>query len=78
MAQEVQPAYMAFDKAIGAINGTQSGQPSPWAVDAWEWGKEGQITDGTRPRDNITRQEAVTMLYRYHLRGFKPEGAKQP
>lgn len=40
--------------------------PSNWAKEAWEWAKKEGITDGTRPKDNVTREELVTMLYRYH------------
>jgi len=38
--------------------------PSDWARDAWAWAKEAGITDGTRPRDNITREQVAVMLYR--------------
>lgn len=71
VAQEVQPAYMAFDEAIAVIKGTQGDQPSPWAADAWQWAKQQGITDGTRPEANVTRQEVVAMLHRYHLVNFK-------
>lgn len=37
---------------------------APWAEQAWLWGISGGVTDGKRPDDPITRQEAVTMLYR--------------
>jgi len=38
---------------------------SPWAREAWEWAVENGITDGTRPKDAATREEVVTMLYRF-------------
>lgn len=38
---------------------------SDWAVEAWNWAKEKAITDGKRPKDNATREEIVTMLYRF-------------
>ena len=44
---------------------------SDWAKDAWEWGKEKGITDGTRPGAEMTREEMVTMLYRYDQKGGK-------
>ncbi len=37
---------------------------SPWAMEAWNWAKEMGITDGTRPRDYMTREEGITILYR--------------
>ena len=39
--------------------------PSDWAKEAWEWAKKDGICDGTRPKDNATREELVTMLYRF-------------
>jgi len=39
-------------------------KPSDWAKDAWNWAKEKGITDGTRPKDNATREQTVTMLHR--------------
>ena len=44
-------------------------EPSAWAKEAWEWAKRVGITDGTNPKDNATRQEVVTMLYRYSKGG---------
>ena len=38
---------------------------SDWAKEGWNWAKEKGITDGERPKDNMTREEMVTMLYRY-------------
>lgn len=40
--------------------------PSGWAKEAWEWAKKEGITDGTRAKDTMTREEMVTMLHRYH------------
>ena len=45
-------AYMEMDEV------------SDWARDAWRWVKEKGISDGARPKDNITREEVWTMLYR--------------
>ena len=39
-------------------------KPSGWAVKAWQEGIDKGITDGTRPKDNITREEAITMILR--------------
>lgn len=43
--------------------------PSEWAADAWAWGIKNGITDGTMPRSAITREQVITMLYRYHNMG---------
>ena len=37
-----------------------------WASDALAWGTSNKITDGTRPLDYVTRQELITMLYRFN------------
>ena len=37
---------------------------SEWAQDAYRWVKGTGISDGSRPRDNVTREELWTMLYR--------------
>ena len=57
---------VAKELAGGASPVTQDkNQPSSWAKVAWEWGKGNGVTDGTRPRDAITREEVITMLYNY-------------
>lgn len=38
---------------------------SEWAKESWNWAKKNNITDGKRPCDSMTREEMVTMLYRY-------------
>lgn len=53
---------LLFPKEVLA-NGSHNA-PSEWAKEAWEWGTNYDITDGTRPKDNITREEVVTMLHR--------------
>lgn len=53
----------------GGIEVEDKNTPSTWAKEAWEWAKKEKITDGTRPKENITREEVITMLYRF--RGVK-------
>ncbi|MGO4890272.1 N-acetylmuramoyl-L-alanine amidase [Anaerobacillus sp. MEB173] len=38
---------------------------SNWAKSSWEWATKEGITDGTRPKDLLTREEFITMLHRY-------------
>ena len=38
--------------------------PSEWAKEYWEQAIKDRVTDGTRPHDNITREEAIVMMYR--------------
>lgn len=33
---------------------------------SWDWGQNVGLTDGSRPDDPITRQESITMLYRFY------------
>ena len=40
-------------------------EPSDWAKEAWEWATKAEITDGIAPKNNITREQVITMLYRY-------------
>jgi len=37
---------------------------SEWAKEARAWAIERGITDGTRPKDPVTREEVWTMLWR--------------
>ena len=39
--------------------------PSSWATESWAWGIEKGITDGTRPKDNPTREQIIQMLYNF-------------
>ena len=38
--------------------------PSDWAKEAWLWATKKNITDGTDPHGNVTREQVVTMLHR--------------
>lgn len=41
---------------------------SDWAVDAMKWAtsKDVNLTDGTNPKENISLERFITILYRYH------------
>ena len=41
-------------------------EPAAWAAEAWAWAIAYLSMDGTRPRDNITRQEVMTLLHRLY------------
>lgn len=47
------------------INKSQA-LPSSWAKDAWRWGKDLRITDGSSPQSLCTREQIVTMLKRFY------------
>lgn len=40
-------------------------QPSNWAKEAWEWAIKNNLTDGTNPKGELTREQLITILYRY-------------
>lgn len=54
-----------------AVDGT------PWYVPSLAWAVENGISDGSNPDGEITREQLVTMLYRYakRLPGYTPEGS---
>ena len=39
---------------------------SPWAAEAMVWGTKLGITDGQNPKEFATREQVITMMYRYH------------
>lgn len=40
-------------------------QSSSWAKKTWEWAVKNNITDGTNPKGSLTREQFITILYRY-------------
>lgn len=54
-----------YDKGVEKYVTRDVNTTSNWAKDAWEWGKEQEICDGSRPGAEMTREEMMTMLYRY-------------
>ncbi len=60
MVQSELNALKGVDKVA------EQNTPSSWAKEAWEWAIKEGITDGTNPQGAITREQVVTMLYRYH------------
>lgn len=53
-----------LNKLKGVEKVTDKNKPSKWAEKEWEWAKKAGITDGSRPKDNATREEIITMIYR--------------
>ena len=52
------------DNGSGGTNPEDT--PDEWAVEPQKWVMENGISDGTSPKQWITRQEVWTMLYRYN------------
>lgn len=51
-------------KGGGNVTNSKNVTVSTWAQEAWEWAKEKGITDGTDPKGPVTREQAITMIYR--------------
>jgi N-acetylmuramoyl-L-alanine amidase len=60
MVQSELNALKGVDKVA------EQNTPSSWAKEAWEWAIKEGIADGTNPKGAVTREQVVTMLYRYH------------
>ena len=56
---------VAWQGETGADNAEDT--PDVWAADAWQKAKDKGVLDGTRPRDNMTRQELAVVLDRLNL-----------
>lgn len=53
-----------FGEKGGAVVTEKKNNASDWADDAWKWGIEKGLTDGSNPQGACTREQVVTMLYR--------------
>lgn len=45
---------------------TATDAPDAWAAEAWSWGIGAGITDGSRPKDMVKRQEVVQLIFNYN------------
>lgn len=52
---------------VGRLDGQTLGEKGGdnWYADALEWAVKMGVSDGNTPMQNVTREQAVTMLYRY-------------
>ena len=66
MERRIEFANSAWNRFLAESNADTG--VSDWAEASWNWAIENVLTDGTRPRESATRQEFVTMLYRYYMR----------
>jgi N-acetyl-anhydromuramyl-L-alanine amidase AmpD len=57
-------ALFPFDEIIRRLHSGNT--PSNFAREAWEWAITQNLTDGTNPRDVTTREQMITLLFRYH------------
>lgn len=59
-----QAVQRELDKLKGGATVAEKNVPSSWAKEAWEWAKKKGLLDGTRPKDNLTREEFAVVLKR--------------
>ena len=48
---------------LAKMSGVETAGGEKWYSNAQKWATENGVSDGTNPKNNITRQEIVTMLY---------------
>ena len=51
----------------GLTKKAQTDKPESWAENAWNRAVKAGVLDGTRPRDNLTRQELAAVLAKLGL-----------
>lgn len=57
-------AALGIENKAGQVKeAMNSNEPSAWAKEAWAWAKEKGIVDGTRPKDNVTREELAAVIW---------------
>lgn len=54
-----------WDKFKNDVQEKLKPKPSSWAREAWEWAIKNNLTDGTNPKGELTREQFITILYRY-------------
>ena len=50
---------------LSRLDGVESLEGDDWYVNGANWAVENRISDGTMLDANVTREQLVTMLYRY-------------
>lgn len=59
-----------FDRLMGLITDRRKAEVDEWAKPMWDAATQRKVVDGTRPRDYLTREEAIIMLNNW----FAPKG----
>jgi len=60
-------AQMTGSQTAPSSPAEASNTPSQWAAEAWAWVKKYGLNDGTRPKDNTTREEVANILHKFYL-----------
>ena len=50
---------------LARLDGVNTAGSDPWWLDGQQWAMENEISDGTMAENNITREQLVTMIWRY-------------
>lgn len=61
-----------FMVMVGRMAGADVYNSTPWYQKGWDWAVANKISDGTDPNGNITREQIVSMLWRYAGRETVP------
>lgn len=54
-----------FMTVLARLDGQDTAGGAAWYAKGMDWAMDNGISDGTMPQSNITREQMVTMLYRY-------------
>jgi len=61
-------AYGKVKEKAEELKNMENFDVSPWAREARNWAMQTGISDGTRPKEAVTREEFWVMIFRYHNR----------
>lgn len=62
--RKVDERIMEINENSAPTPAPDKNEPSTWAADAWDKAQELGLLDGTRPHDNVTREELAAVLVR--------------
>lgn len=55
---------------LARLQGIDTSVSEPWYQTGMEWAKKEAISDGSEPQANVTREQIVTMLFRYNTHQY--------
>lgn len=64
-APELNMTRAMLMTVLARLDGQETDGGSPWYAKSMDWAKKAGISDGTMPESNVSREQLVTMLYRY-------------
>lgn len=64
-APELNMTRAMLMTVLARLDGQDTAGGDPWYAKSMDWAKNAGISDGTMPESSVTREQLVTMLYRY-------------